>query len=188
MKTIFLFVGLLFFTYSTGQNTVNDNAALLKIILNHYYTNEKPIVKDRLQLLYFYAEKANNTFEMVEGCKNHPLLKKFLTEIKKQIQGQLKPENWQSEYQLVFTNQNQFLQKKVQTPVSLTDFQTKTQSYGENNQRMLIVNRPIYLPQNYCLIKVGFYRSIEHNSGSFVLFQKVNGIWQWIEEFNRWET
>ena len=156
--------------------------------MTNYYANEKPIVKNRLQLLFFYSEKANNTLEISEGCKNHILLKKYISEIKKQIQTENQSENWNTEFQLLFTNQNQYLQKKVQAPVSLQTFQSLSQSFGENNQRMLIVNRPIYLPNNYCLIKIGFYRTIEHNSGSFVLFQKINGVWQWLEAFNQWET
>ncbi|MFM2229732.1 MAG: hypothetical protein RL607_990 [Bacteroidota bacterium] len=188
MKRIFLAFWFLFSGLALGQNTVQDNAEILKIVLTHFYSNEKPIVKDRLQLLFFYVEKATNTIEIVEGCKNHPILKTKLTEIKKQIQTNTNAENWNAEYHLVFSNQNQYLQKKVLTPVSLAEFQSKTQSYGENNQRMLILNQPIYLPNNYCLLKVGFYRSIEHNSGSFVLLQKINGVWKWMEEFNRWET
>lgn len=188
MKSFFAVLGMLLSLWTFGQTQVQDNAALLKLILTKYYANEKPIVKNRLQLLFFYSEKANNTVEISEGCKTHPVLKNFYAEIKKQIQIENQQENWNAEFQLLFTNQHQYLQTKVQTPVSLEKFQALNQSFGENNQRMLIVNKPIYLPNNYCLIKIGFYRSIEHNSGSFVLFQKNNGVWQWIEEFNRWET
>jgi predicted RNA-binding protein with PUA-like domain len=45
------------------------------MILTKYYANEKPVVKNRLQLLFFYSEKANNTVEISEGCKAHPVLK-----------------------------------------------------------------------------------------------------------------
>lgn len=188
MKRFLLVFWLLLAGIAWSQNTVQDNAALLKIVLTKYYANEKPIVKDRLQLLFFYKEKANNTIEISEGCKNHPVLKNYVSEIKKQIQAPRPLDNWDKEFELLFTNQHQYLQKKVQAPVSLAEFQSKTATNGENNQRMMIVNQPIYLPNNYCLIKVGFYRSIEHNSGSFILFQKINGQWQWVEEFNRWET
>lgn len=189
MKRFVLVFWLLHAGFAMGQNTVEDNAALLKILLTKYYSNEKPIVKDRLQLLFFYEEKTNNTVEISEGCKNHPVLKNYLADIRKQIQTPpTSLNNWKKEFELLFTNQHQYLQKKVQTPVSLAEFQSKTVTNGENNQRMMIVNHPIYLPNNYCLIKVGFYRNIEHNSGSFILFQKINGQWQWVEEFNRWET
>lgn len=188
MKRFLLVFWFLLAGKAVGQNSVHDNAALLKILLTQYYANEKPIVKDRLQLLFFYEEKANNTLEISEGCKNHPVLKYYLSDIKKQIQTPTPSENWKKEFELLFTNQHQYLQKKVQAPVSLAEFQSKYVASGENNQRMMIVNQPIYLPNNYCLIKVGFYRSIEHNSGSFILFQKINNQWHWIEEFNRWET
>lgn len=188
MKRIALLCWIFFSCTIWAQTDVLDNVAVLKIVLTKYYSSEKPIVKNRLQLLYFYEEKANNTIEVVEGCKGHPLLKSYINDIKKQVQVADTPENWHKEYDLLFTNQNQYLQQKIQAPVSLSEFQTKTQQFGENNQRLLILNKPIYLSAHYCIIKIGFYRSIEHNSGCFVLLQKRAGVWHWVEEFNRWET
>ena len=46
MKRFVLVFWLLHAGFAMGQNTVEDNAALLKILLTKYYSNEKPIVKD----------------------------------------------------------------------------------------------------------------------------------------------
>ena len=53
-----------------------DNAAILKIILSQYYTNEKVIAKGRLQLLSLYCQKAPNNEEVIEVINGHSLLKK----------------------------------------------------------------------------------------------------------------
>lgn len=181
---LWAFIGLL----GQAQNTPTDNAVLLKLLLNRFYAQEKPIVKNRLQLLYFYRDKAPNTLELWDGCRNHPILQSRLEAIKKQVQTPKAPETWDAEFSLLFAKENQYLKQKVQQPVTLAQFEKDTQRFGENNQRMMIVNQPIYLDQGYCLIKVGFYRSIEHNSGSFFLFQKKGDTWQIVDEFNRWET
>jgi hypothetical protein len=181
---LWTFIGLL----GQAQNTPSDNAVLLKLLLNRFYAQEKPIVKNRLQLLYFYRDKAPNTLEMWDGCRNHPILQSQLEAIKKQVQTPKAPETWEAEFSILFAKENQYLKQKVQQPVTLEQFEKDTQRFGENNQRMMIVNEPIYLEQGYCLIKVGFYRSIEHNSGSFFLFQKKGDTWQFVDEFNRWET
>ena len=41
---------------------------------------------------------------------------------------------------------------------------------------------------NFALVKIAFYRNIEHNSGSFLLLEKVNGIWIIKEYLNEWAT
>jgi hypothetical protein len=46
----------------------------------------------------------------------------------------------------------------------------------------------MYFAQKYCLIKVAFYRNIEHNSGSFFLFENTNGFWTITEVLNEWAT
>jgi hypothetical protein len=53
----------------------------------------------------------------------------------------------------------------------------------------MIVSKPIYFANNnFVLVKVAFYRNIEHNSGSFLLLEKVNGIWTIKEYINEWAT
>ncbi|MDI9256686.1 MULTISPECIES: hypothetical protein [Flavobacterium] len=188
MKTVHLIL-ILFLTHSLAVfSQQEDNAALLKIIFAKYYKEEKVIAKNRLQLLRFYCQKAPNNEEVLEVIANHNLLKKNAAEIKKQI-GIGAPEDWSTEYNIIFTNQNQYLKSKVNDCVSLEQFQAETAQYGENNQRMLIVNKPIYFAQNqFALVKVAFYRTIEHNSGRFLLLEKVNDNWVIKEYLNEWAT
>jgi len=165
-----------------------DNTALLKIIFTKYYKEEKVIAKGRLQLLRFYCQKAPNNEELLEVISQNDLLKKNAAEIKKQIVIGLN-EDWSAEYNILFNNQNQYLKSKVNNCVSLEEFQAETAKYGENNQRLLIVNKPVYFAKNqYALVKVAFYRTIEHNSGRFLLLEKVNGVWIIKDYLNEWAT
>ena len=60
--------------------------------------------------------------------------------------------------------------------------------FNDNNQRLMIVSKPIYFASKYCLIKVAFYRNIEHNSGCYFLFENINGTWTIKETLNDWST
>jgi hypothetical protein len=165
-----------------------DNTAILKIILTKYYKSEKVIAKGRLQLLSLYCHKAPNNEEVLEVINGHELLKKNAVEIKKQIIIGLN-EDWSKEYHLLFDNQHQYLKSKVNDCVSLEEFQEITKKFGENNQRLLIINKPIYFAKNhFALVKVAFYRNIEHNSGRFLLLEKVNNEWIVKEYLNEWAT
>ncbi len=166
----------------------SDNAALLKVIFTKYYANEKVIAKNRLQLLSFYCKKAPNNEEVLEVISKSDLLKSNAEEIKKQIINSI-DENWSAAYDIVFNNQNQYLKKKVNSCLSFEDYQKVSDQYGENNQRLMIVSKPIYFSKNnFALVKVAFYRSIEHNSGSYLLFEKINDIWTIKEYLNVWST
>lgn len=179
---LFLFIAPLSFSQEA------DNTAILKIIFNKYYKNEKVIAKGRLQLLNFYCGKAPNNEEVLEVISGNDLLKKNAAEIKKQIIIGIN-EDWSKEYKLLFDNQNQYLKSKVNACLSLEEFQEVSKKYGENNQRLLIVNKPIYFAKNqFALVKVAFYRSIEHNSGRFILLEKVNDTWIIKEYLNEWAT
>jgi hypothetical protein len=165
-----------------------DNAALLKIIFTKYYKNEKVIAKGRLQLLSFYCKKAPNNEEVLEVISKSDLLKKNADEIKKQINITL-DEDWTIAYNILFDNQNQYLKSKVNACLSFEEYKTVSERYGENNQRLMIVNKPIYFANNnYVLVKIAFYRNIEHNSGCFWLLEKVNGVWTLKEILNEWAT
>ena len=52
----------------------------------------------------------------------------------------------------------------------------------------MIVSKPIYFGAKYVLIKVAFYRNIEHNSSSFLLMEKANSVWTIKEILNAWAT
>jgi len=165
-----------------------DNAALLKIIFSKYYKNEKVIAKGRLQLLSFYCKKAPNNAEVLEVISKNDLLKKNADEIKKQMNITTE-EDWSAAYNILFNNQNQYLKSKVNACLSFEEYKVVSDRYGENNQRLMIVHRPIYFSNNnFALVKVAFYRNIEHNNGCFFLFEKVNGIWAIKETLNEWAT
>jgi len=183
---IFIFLFLLVSPITLAQES--DNAALLKIIFSKYYKNEKVIAKGRLQLLNFYCKKAPNNEEVLEVISKSDFLNKYGIEIKKQIIYGI-DDDWSIEYNNLFNNQNQYLKSKVNNCLSLEDFQKISNQYGENNQRLLIINKPIYFSNNnFALVKIAFYRNIEHNSGSFLLLEKVNGVWIIKEYLNQWAT
>jgi len=188
MKTFYFISALLFFNITSVFSQETDNVQILKIIFSKYYQNEKVIAKGRLQLLNFYCKKAPNNEEVLEVISKSDLLKKNAIEIKKQIIYGIE-EDWSSDYNSLFNNQNQYLKSKVNDCLSLEDFQKVSAKYGENNQRLLIINKPIYFSKNnFALVKIAFYRNIEHNSGSFLLLEKVNGVWTIKEYLNEWAT
>ena len=79
-----LFVALLF-CFQFGFAQENQDAEILKILLIKYYQNEKVIVKNRMQYLNFYCQKAPNNEETFEVINKNILLKKNSVEIKKQV-------------------------------------------------------------------------------------------------------
>jgi hypothetical protein len=165
-----------------------ENSAILKIIFSKYYKDEKVIAKGRLQLLSFYCKKAPNNEEVLEVISKSEFLKKNAPEIKKQIIIGI-DEDWSAAYNILFDNQNQYLKSKVNSCLSLEEFQAVYAKHGENNQRLMIISKPIYFANgNNALVKVAFYRTIEHNSGSYLLMEKVNGVWTIKEYLNQWAT
>ena len=187
MKTFYFLITLFFINTVSVLSQEIENAAILKVIFTKYYKTEKVIVKGRLQLLSFYCNKAPNNEEVIEVISGNELLKKNAAEIKKQIV--FVNENWSEAYNILFDNQNQYLKSKVNACVTLEEFQEISKQYGENNQRLLIVNKPIYFLKNqFALVKVAFYRNIEHNSGRFLLLEKVNEQWIIKEYLNEWAT
>jgi hypothetical protein len=187
MKIFYFLITLFFINTVSVLSQEMENAAILKVIFTKYYKTEKVIVKGRLQLLSFYCNKAPNNEEVLEVISGNELLKKNTAEIKKQIV--FVNENWSEAYNILFDNQNQYLKSKVNACVTLEEFQEISKQYGENNQRLLIVNKPIYFLKNqFALVKVAFYRNIEHNSGRFLLLEKVNEQWIIKEYLNEWAT
>jgi hypothetical protein len=181
-----LLVFLLISPVALAQET--DNAAILKLIFSKYYKDEKVIAKGRLQLLSFYCKKAPNNEEVLEVISKSDFLKKNADEIKKQIIIGI-DEDWSAAYNLLFDNQNQYLKSKVNACLSFEEYKVVSDRYGENNQRLMIISKPIYFGGgNNALVKVAFYRSIEHNSGSYLLLEKVNGIWTIKDYLNKWAT
>jgi hypothetical protein len=112
------FLLFLFFCTQIEAAQYNSNAALLKIILTKYYTNEKVIVKDRLQTLFLYCDKSNNNEEVFETITKSEILKKNAIEIKNQIQDKTDA-NWSTEYESIFAIENSYLKSKVNNCLSL---------------------------------------------------------------------
>lgn len=173
--------------FQIGLSQENQDSAILKILLSKYYQNEKVIVKNRLQFLSFYCSKVPNNEETYEVINKNELLKQNATEIKKQVSTKTE-ESWEKEFTTIFNNQNQYLKSKVNKCLSLDEFHTVSKRYNDNNQRLMIVSKPMYFAQKYCLVKVAFYRNIEHNSGSYLLLENVKGIWTIKETLNEWAT
>ncbi|WNM18572.1 hypothetical protein [Flavobacterium capsici] len=182
-KIVFLFI--IGFQISFSQEI--ENAAILKVILTKAYANEKVIVKNRLQLLNFYCNKAPNNEETLDVINKSELLKNNAATLKKQIDITIN-EDWSKEFGILFTNQHQYLKSKVNDCLSLEEFQKISAQYGENNQRLMIVSKPMHFANKYCLVKVAYYRNIEHNSGCYYLFEKKNDIWIIVETLNEWST
>lgn len=185
LKLVSLIAFFLFFTQVFSQE--DNNTAILKILLTKYYANEKVIVKDRLQLLSFYCKKAPNNEETLEVIGKSKLLKDNAREIKSQINVTI-DEDWSKEFNTLFAKEHQYLKSKVNKCLSLEEFQVVSKRFNDNNQRLMIVNKPMYFGQKYCLVKVAFYRNIEHNSSRFFLFENSNGVWTIKETLNEWET
>lgn len=175
---------LLFFQFAIAQE--NDNAAILKTIFGKYYQNEKVIKPGRLQLLSFYCNKAPNNDEVREVINTNDFLKKDATEIKSQIMGG--DEDWSKELAILFTGQNQYLKSKVNDCLSLEEYQKISKRLNLNNQRLLIVSKPIYFGQNGALVKITFYRNIEHNNGGYLLMEKTGSDWSIKQILNAWST
>ena len=187
MKLTFkLFIAFVF-CFQLGIAQENQDAAILKILLSKYYQNEKVIVKNRMQYLNFYCQKAPNNEETFEVIKKNDLLKKNSLEIKKQV-NTVVTEDWVKEMGVIFNNQNQYLKSKVNNCLSLEEYQKISIKANENNQRLMIVSKPMYFGVKYCLVKVAFYRNIEHNNGCFLLLENINSTWVIKELLNEWAT
>lgn len=187
MKLTFkLFIAFIF-CCQFGFAQESQDAAILKILLSKYYQNEKVIVKNRMQYLNFYCQKAPNNEETFEVINKNELLKKNSAEIKKQV-NTIVTEDWAKEMSVIFNNQNQYLKTKVNNCLSLEEYQKISLKTNENNCRLMIVSKPLYFALKYCLVKVTFYRNIEHNNGCFVLLENTNNTWVIKELINEWTT
>lgn len=184
-RAVFLAFALCFTSFAFSQK--NEEAPILKVILAKYYKNEKVIVKDRLQMLSLYCKKAPNNEEINEVIQKNPVLKKYAESIRSQINITL-DEDWSKEYNTVFATENGYLKSKVNHCLSHEEFQKVSKRFNDNNQRLLIISKPIFFGTNNCLVKVVFYRNIEHNNGGYLLFENTSGVWTIKEILNEWST
>jgi hypothetical protein len=188
LKLIKPLLALLFFAQvSFGQNS---DAPLLKTIVSTYYKTEKPIYKGRNQLLFFYCDKANNNEEIFETVNQLHLPKEESKFIKNQVNTDTQPESWSAELDEIYASDQSNLKIKINACLSLDEYHIKQKKFNLNNQRLMIISKPVFWRDGKtALVKVVFYRSIEHNNGSVLLMQKTaDNNWIIKESLNPWST
>jgi len=185
MKQFFTFFMMMVCSSFFGQN---NDAAVLQTILQRYYKAEKSVYKGRSQLLYLYCNRANNNGEILEAIQNRKLPENFVNDIRKKISTDFEEKNWSAELQSVFEN-DPMLKQKISDCKSLEQYQEISKRLNLNNQRFMIISKPLYDPQNNTvLVKVTFYRNIEHNSGAILLLEKTAAGWEIKEYLSPWAT
>ena len=183
-----LFLIVVFFCqFSFAQE--NQNTLVLQTILETYYKNEKPVYKGRSQLLYLYCNQANNNEELIEAIKDKKLPQEFINEIRSKINTDLADRDWSNELNFIHSLEKNNLKTKINTCVTLEKYQEISKKLNLNNQRLMIISKPFYFTKkNIALVKVVFFRNIEHNSGSILLLEKINENWIIKEYLNSWST
>jgi hypothetical protein len=167
----------------------SETAAVFKTVVNYYYKNEKPVYKGRGQLLYLYCTQAKPNEELLEAIKTAHLPADFFQEIRQKINQKTPEKDWVFELNQLPIKDPLLLKKKINGCVSLAKFQEIRNRLQLNNQRLLIITEPLfYTKQNTVLVKVVFYRSIEHNSGAILLLEKTDGNWYISQLLNEWST
>lgn len=188
-RTNFKLILLIVFFYQFSFAQENQNPLVLQTILETYYKNEKPVYKGRSQLLYLYCNQANNNEELIEAIKDQKLPKDFFNEIRAKINTDLAERDWLNELNYIYTLEKNTLKTKINTCVTLEKYQEISKKLNLNNQRLMIISKPFYFyKKNISLVKVVFFRNIEHNSGSILLLEKINEKWVIKEYLNSWST
>jgi len=182
----FFFI-ILLFQVSFGQE--NQNSLILKTILETYYKTEKPVYKGRSQLLYLYCNQANNNEELIEAIKEKKLSVTFINEIRTKINTDTVEKDWSNELNTIFETDKNNLKIKINSCLSIEKYQEISTRLHLNNQRLLIISKPLYYSKGaIALVKVVFFRNIEHNNGSILLMEKINENWIIKEQLNPWST
>lgn len=184
----FIIILVTFFLFDSTLYAQKYDPEILEIILQHYYKNEKPVYKNRSQLTYFYCEKPNNNEELFETVRLLKLNPKETLAIRRQVETNTQVATWEQALETVYANNNAQISIKVNKCLTLDEYNA-TRNPRVNNQRLMILSKPIfYKNQTHALVKVVFYRNIEHNSGSVVHLQKEAGKWVIKEFLNEWAT
>ena len=178
----------LFFIGTTSAQQISDTP-ILSTILTNYYKQEKAIYTGRTQLLFFFCNKSNNNeeiYETVNGLKLPPVA---VQQIKEQVTSDIADETWASELNEIYTVDKTKLSIKINACFQLEEYQVKQKRFNLNNQRLMIVSKPVFYNNGKnALVKVVFYRSIEHNNGSVLLMEKIDNNWIIKEYLNPWST
>lgn len=177
---------LLFCFVTTSFSQTKNDMSVLEVLLAKYYAKEKVIVKNRLQLLKFYCQKVPNNEELKFVVKKNDLLKKNATQILKAIKINLN-ESWETDLTTIFNN-NKTLKSKVNQCFSAEYFKENVTKTVQNNQRFLLINKPVFFEKNYCLVKIAFFRNNEHNYACYHILEYKENSWQIIETLDEWET
>lgn len=165
-----------------------SDSAILNAILLKYYQTEKVVVKGRTQFLFLYCEKVNNNEELLETVKTMTLPAAVVAKIKKKILSDVGSQNWAADLNSIYDIDKSKLKSKINSCFTLEEYQTEYKKRNVNNQRMMIVSKPILYDANHALVKVVFYRTIEHNNGSVLHLEKINNEWVIKEYLNPWST
>jgi hypothetical protein len=189
MKSVFHSVLILLLLSAANVAAQNSDTPLIKTILANFYKTEKPVYKGRNQLLFFYCEKVNNNEEIFETVNQLKLSQAESRSIKSQVSTDIAAESWSAELDAITAADKSSLKMKINACLSLDEYHAKQQKFNLNNQRLMIVSKPVfYANGSRALVKVVFYRSIEHNNGSVLLMEKSADGWIIKEQLNPWST
>ncbi len=161
---------------------------ILHAVLNHYYKSEKVVVKGRTQFLFLYCEQPPNNEEIFETINALKIPAAEAARLRKLVASDNATLSWNDSVETLRKNSGEVLWKKVNDCISVEAFQSERERRRQNNQRLMIVSRPLHFSGDRALVKVVFYRTIEHNSGSVLLMQKTGDGWQIKDFLNPWET
>jgi len=177
------------FTASVAFAQDSNNSQILKVVLERYYKTEKPVYKGRSQLLYLYCNQANNNEEIFEAIKARKLPNDFLKEMRQTMMADLAEKDWAAELNTIPEKDPTKLRQKIGDCLTLEKYHEISRRLNLNNQRLMIISKPLYYSKgNIALVKVVFYRNIEHNNGAILLLEKAGDSWIIKEYLNQWST
>ncbi len=191
MLRIYLFLSVLTTLTAIPQPAAQTaQGEIFGTIVTHYYKNEKAIYKGRNQLLFTFCDQPPNNEEIFETVNALKLPAGEVKALRQMVQRDNTPGNWNAELAALLANPaSGNLKIKVNDCLSLEQYQEKQKRFNLNNQRLMIVYRPLFLSGGKsALVKVVFYRSIEHNNGSVLKLELEDGKWAIKEFLNPWST
>ncbi len=176
--------------FGSSPASAQDQTEIFGAILSHYYKNEKAIVKGRNQLLFTFCDRPANNEEIFETVNALKLPASEVKALRQKVAAENRPEDWSKEFSgLLESPASAQLKSKVNDCLSLEQYQEKQKRFNLNNQRLMIVYRPLFYDGGRsALVKVVFYRSIEHNNGAVLKLGLENGKWAIKEFLNPWST
>lgn len=189
MKPYFFKLLMLLLLATLGLHAQDNNAKVLKVVLQRYYKTEKPVYKGRSQLLYLYCNQANNNEEIFEAIKAGNLPKEFLKEMRQTMMSDTAERDWSAALAAIYETDQTKLKQKINECLTLEKYHEVSRRLNLNNQRLMIVSKPLFYSKgNIALVKVVFYRNIEHNNGAIILLEKTGDDWTIKEYLNQWST